>query len=72
MQVRQSIDWHGVTFLACLGVAIVLMVYQGLSRDGRIHTLFEADQRRALARYVQRHVYDYRQIEGWFNGSTHP
>lgn len=68
MQLRFRLTYRTV-LAASAGVAIVLATYRACSRDGQIHTVFETSQRQALARYVQRHVFDYRLLWSYFDGT---
>lgn len=52
---RNGFDWHKVVFWSSLSVAVVLMVFQGLSRDGRIITVFTPEGR-DLFRRILSHI----------------
>lgn len=49
---RNGIDWHRVTFAACLAVAVILAVLAATSKDGKILTLFDPYGRRVMARAI--------------------
>lgn len=59
---------YRVVLAASIGVAAVFAFAKAQSRDGQIHTIFEPEARRQLARAVRVHIFDYRLIWSYFDG----
>lgn len=47
------IDWHRIVFWASAGVAVVLLLYRSLSKDGRLITIFTSEGRDLFGRILR-------------------
>ncbi len=50
---RRGFDLYGVVLVASLGVGVIFVAYRAISRDGQVHTWFDADGRAAASKYLR-------------------
>lgn len=65
-------DWHRITFWGSIGVASVFIFFASFDRDRRILTIFEAEGRNELSKFVRFNFPETAQWLGLNRYATNP
>lgn len=68
----KRVDWHRITFWGSIGVASIFIFFASFDRDRRILTIFEAEGRNELSKFVRYNFPDTANWMGLNRNATSP